>query len=131
MSFRDDGAAALEWAASYLERVRELPVLAQVEPGEIRRALPASPPETGEPFSAVLRDLDEVLLPGITHWQHPGFFAYFATTGSIFATLTRGRPGRRACCFRSQATRIRRGPSRTRSSVSARLGARGSRRSRC
>src|SRR5437660_344375 len=80
--FRDDGAAALEWAASYLERVGELPVLAQVEPGEIRRALPESPPEVAEPFSAVLRDLDEVLLPGITHWQHPGFFAYFATTGS-------------------------------------------------
>jgi len=82
LSFRDDGAEALEWAASYLERVRDLPVLAQVEPGEIRRALPESPPEAGEPFSAVLRDLDEVLLPGITHWQHPGFFAYFATTGS-------------------------------------------------
>ncbi|TML10152.1 MAG: aspartate aminotransferase family protein, partial [Actinobacteria bacterium] len=82
VSFRDDGAAALEWAASYLERVHELPVLAQVEPGQIRRALPEAPPEAGEPFSAVLRDLDEVLLPGITHWQHPGFFAYFATTGS-------------------------------------------------
>src|SRR3989440_403233 len=82
LNFRDDGAAALEWAASYLERVRELPVLAQVEPGEIRRALPESPPEVAEPFSAVLRDLDEGLLPGITHWQHPRFFAYFATTGS-------------------------------------------------
>jgi aromatic-L-amino-acid decarboxylase len=82
MSFREDGAAALEWAASYLERVRDYPVLAQVEPGDIRRALPDAPPEAGEPFSAVLRDLDEVVLPGITHWQHPGFFAYFATTGS-------------------------------------------------
>jgi aromatic-L-amino-acid decarboxylase len=82
MSFREDGAAALEWAASYLERVREYPVLAQVEPGQIRRSLPEAPPEAGEPFEAVLRDLDEVLLPGITHWQHPGFFAYFATTGS-------------------------------------------------
>ncbi|HYX77203.1 MAG TPA: pyridoxal-dependent decarboxylase, partial [Gaiellaceae bacterium] len=80
--FREDGAAALEWAASYLDRVRDLPVLAQVAPGEIRSALPESPPETGEPFAAILRDLDEVLLPGITHWQHPGFFAYFATTGS-------------------------------------------------
>ena len=98
MKFREDGAAALEWAASYLERVRELPVLAQVEPGEIRRALPKSPPETGEPFAAVLRDLDEVLLPGITHWQHPGFFAYFATTGSIFVTRTLGRRPTRACC---------------------------------
>jgi aromatic-L-amino-acid decarboxylase len=82
VTFRDDGHAALDWAASYLERVRELPVLAQVQPGEIRAALPDAPPEQGEPFSAVLRDLDEVLLPGITHWQHPGFFAYFATTGS-------------------------------------------------
>jgi aromatic-L-amino-acid decarboxylase len=82
VSFRDDGQAALDWAAAYLERVRELPVLAQVQPGDIRAALPDSPPERGEPFADVLRDLDEVLLPGITHWQSPGFFAYFATTGS-------------------------------------------------
>src|SRR5919202_1922421 len=82
MSFRDDGAAALEWAARYLERVGEYPVLAQVEPGEIRSRLPASPPDTGEPFADVLRDLDELLLPGITHWQSPRFFAYFAATAS-------------------------------------------------
>jgi aromatic-L-amino-acid decarboxylase len=82
LTFREDGAAALEWAARYLERVGELPVLAQVEPGEIRARLPASPPEQAEPFADVLRDLDEVLLPGITHWQHPRFFAYFATTAS-------------------------------------------------
>ena len=82
MTFREDGAEALEWAARYLERVGELPVLAQVQPGEIRAKLPASPPETGEPFSAVLRDLEEVLLPGITHWQHPRFFGYFAVTAS-------------------------------------------------
>ena len=79
---RQDGAAALEWVASYLERVRELPVLAQVEPGEITAALPAAPPEEPEPFAHVLRDLDDVLLRGITHWQSPRFFAYFATTGS-------------------------------------------------
>src|SRR5205085_10344328 len=82
LTFREDGAAALEWAARYLERVDELPVLAQVAPGEIRARLPASPPEQAEPFADVLRDLDEVLLPGITHWQHPRFFAYFATTAS-------------------------------------------------
>ena len=81
-TFRDDGAAALEWAASYLERVRELPVLSRVEPGAVRAALPERAPETAEPFSAVLRDLDEVLLPGLTHWQSPRYFAYFATTGS-------------------------------------------------
>ena len=81
-TFRDDGAAALDWAAEYLERVRELPVLSTVEPGAIRAALPATAPETAEPFSAVLRDLDDVLLPGLTHWQSPRYFAYFATTGS-------------------------------------------------
>lgn len=80
--FRVDGAAALEWVARYLEGVGEHPVLAQVEPGEIRAALPSSPPNQGEPFAAVLRDLDRVLLPGTTHWNHPRFFAYFATSGS-------------------------------------------------
>jgi len=82
MSFREDGGAALDWVADYLERVRELPVLAAVQPGEVRSRLPASPPETAEPFASVLRDLDDVLLPGLTHWQSPRFFAYFATTGS-------------------------------------------------
>ena len=82
VDLRADGAAALEWAASYLERVSELPVLAQVSPGDIRARLPDSAPEEGEPFAAVLRDLDEVLLPGVTHWQHPRYFAYFATSAS-------------------------------------------------
>ena len=82
MTFRDDGYAAVDWAAGYLERVGELPVLAQVEPGEIRARLPESAPEQGEPFSAVLEDLDRVLLDGITHWQSPRFMAYFATSGS-------------------------------------------------
>jgi aromatic-L-amino-acid/L-tryptophan decarboxylase len=80
--FRADGKAALEWVARYLEGVGEQPVLSQVEPGEIRAALPSSPPERGEPFTAVLRDLDRVLVPGTTHWNHPRFFAYFATSGS-------------------------------------------------
>jgi aromatic-L-amino-acid decarboxylase len=82
VSFRDDGAAALEWAARYLERVGDYPVLAQVQPGDITARLPASPPEHGEPFENVLRDVDEILLAGITHWQSPRFFAYFAATAS-------------------------------------------------
>jgi aromatic-L-amino-acid/L-tryptophan decarboxylase len=82
MSFRDDGAAAVDWVASYLERVGEFPVLAQVEPGELRSKLPPSPPESAEPFAAILRDLDDVLLPAVTHWQSPRFFAYFANTGA-------------------------------------------------
>ena len=80
MTFRDDGAAALDWAARYLEQVGDYPVLAQVEPGQIRAQLPSSPPEHGEPFANVLRDLDEILLPGITHWQSPRFFAYFSVS---------------------------------------------------
>ena len=81
-SFREDGALALDWVASYLERVREFPVLSQVEPGALRAALPATPPDEPEAFSNVVADLDSILLPGITHWQSPRFFAYFATTGS-------------------------------------------------
>ena len=80
--FRDDLAAASDWVADALEVVGDLPVLAQVEPGEIRARLPAAPPDEGEPFANVLRDLDEILLPGVTHWQHPRFFAYFAVSAS-------------------------------------------------
>ncbi|MBV9839600.1 MAG: aminotransferase class V-fold PLP-dependent enzyme [Solirubrobacterales bacterium] len=86
-TLRADGPAALEWAASYLERVGELPVLAQVKPGEIRDRLPATAPEQPEPFADVLRDLDEILLPGTTHWQHPRYFAYFATSACEPAIL--------------------------------------------
>jgi len=82
VTFREDGAAALEWAARYLEQVGDFPVLAQVEPGDIRSRLPAAPPEQSEPFANVLRDLDEILLPGTTHWQSPRFFAYFANSAA-------------------------------------------------
>jgi aromatic-L-amino-acid decarboxylase len=82
VSFRDDLDRASEWVDAYLKRVGELPVAAQVEPGAIRALLPESAPEHGEPFEALLRDLDEVILPGITHWNHPRFFAWFANTGS-------------------------------------------------
>jgi aromatic-L-amino-acid decarboxylase len=87
VDLRADGQAALEWAAGYLERVGELPVLAQVSPGEIRARLPRHAPEEPEPFANVLRDLDEVLLAGVTHWQHPRYFAYFATCSSEPAIL--------------------------------------------
>ena len=69
MSFRDDGHAAVDWVAGYLDTVRERPVLAQVQPGDLRTRLPAEAPADPEPFAAVLRDLDDVLMPGITHWQ--------------------------------------------------------------
>lgn len=75
--FRHWGREAVEWVARYLERLEEFPVLSQVEPGDIRASLPAHPPEHGEQFDAVLHDLDQVILPGITHWQSPRFFGYF------------------------------------------------------
>jgi aromatic-L-amino-acid decarboxylase len=80
--FREDGYAAVDWAAAYRERVAELPVLAQVSPGELSARLPASAPEQGEPFANILRDLDELIVPAMTNWQHPRFFAYFAITAS-------------------------------------------------
>ncbi|MBV8258000.1 MAG: aspartate aminotransferase family protein, partial [Actinobacteria bacterium] len=82
MDFREDGAAALEWAARYLERVDELPVLAQVTPGELSARLPASAPEQAEPFADILRDLDELIVPALTNWQSPRFFAFFSVTAS-------------------------------------------------
>ena len=82
MNLAEDGRAALDWVVDYLDRVEDLPVLAQVKPGEIRARLPQQPPTDPEPFENVLRDLDEVLLPGITHWQSPNYFAYFSITGS-------------------------------------------------
>ena len=82
MSFRDDGYAAVDWVAQYLDRVGELPVLAQVAPGELSAKLPPAAPEAGEPFANVLRDLDDLIVPALTNWQHPRFFAYFAVTAS-------------------------------------------------
>jgi aromatic-L-amino-acid decarboxylase len=82
MTFRDDLELAADWVDDYLRRVGELPVAAQITPGKVRARLPESAPEQGESFEAMLRDLDEVILPGLTHWNHPRFFAWFANTGS-------------------------------------------------
>src|SRR5205807_4770535 len=82
VTFTDDGYAAVDWVARYLEHVGDLPVLAQVAPGELSSQLPESAPEQGEPFANVLRDLDELLVPALTNWQHPRFFAYFAVAAS-------------------------------------------------
>ena len=73
---------AAGWIERYLDGVDRLPVMARVEPGEIAAALPAHPPTHGEPLEAILADVDRVLVPGITHWNHPGFMAYFGISGS-------------------------------------------------
>src|SRR3989304_8676759 len=70
-----------------MERVEQYPVLSRVAPGEVRSRLPHSPPQVGEPFEAILRDVDDIIMPGITHWQSPSFFAYFAANGSAPAVL--------------------------------------------
>ena len=80
--FREWGHRFVEWVADYLEDVGRYPVLARVEPGDVRQGLAAEAPVRGEPVEALFRDFKSVIVPGITHWNHPGFFAYFATTGS-------------------------------------------------
>ncbi len=88
--FRRYGRQVVDWVADYHEKIESYPVLSQVAPGEVRGQLPAAPPEHGEPFEAVLADLDRVIMPGITHWQHPSFFAYYpanATGPAMLAEL--------------------------------------------
>jgi aromatic-L-amino-acid decarboxylase len=80
--FRQWGHEFVDWVSDFLSHPEQYPVLAQVEPGDIRSRLPASPPEEGEPMKDIFRDFRETLLPGVTHWNHPTFFAYFSITGS-------------------------------------------------
>ena len=80
--FRRWGHAVVDWVAEYQKRVESLPVLSQVQPGEIRARLPQAPPQQGEPFAAILDDLDRCILPGLTHWQSPNFFAFFPANTS-------------------------------------------------
>jgi len=80
--FRACAAAVIDWIAGYQRRVETLPVLARTNPGEIRAALPRTPPALGEPFPAILADIERVILPGVTHWQSPNFFAYFPANTS-------------------------------------------------
>jgi len=85
--FRRHGRAVVDWIADYYERVESLPVLSRVEPGEIRASLPSEPPLRGEAFEAILADMERCVLPGITHWQSPNFFAFFPANSSGPAVL--------------------------------------------
>jgi aromatic-L-amino-acid decarboxylase len=80
--FRKWGHAVVDWLAEYQETVESLPVLAQTKPGEIRGLLPPHPPQRGESFAAVMADLEKVIMPGVTHWQSPNFFAFFPANNS-------------------------------------------------
>ena len=76
------GKDLVDWIADYHEKIETFPVLSRVAPGEIRKRLPPDPPETGERFDAMMKDVEEIVLPGITHWQSPSFFAYFPSNSS-------------------------------------------------
>ena len=80
--FRRYGRAVVDWIADYYQRIESFPVLSQVKPGQIRASLPAEPPVQGEPFEAILKDVEELILPGVTHWQSPNFFAFFPANTS-------------------------------------------------
>ena len=85
--FRRHGRSVIDWIANYQDSLASYPVLSQSAPGDVLAALPNAAPHSGEPFDAFLRDLDAVILPGITHWQHPSFFAYFPANASGPAIL--------------------------------------------
>ncbi|MGA7217094.1 MAG: pyridoxal-dependent decarboxylase [Candidatus Sulfotelmatobacter sp.] len=80
--FRRHGHEVIDWIADYQARIESFPVLSQVKPGQVRDSLPANPPAQGEPFDALLGDVENLILPGITHWQSPNFFAYFPCNAS-------------------------------------------------
>ena len=80
--FRRQGHAMVDWIADYRARIESFPVLSRVQPGEIRAKLPGAPPAQGEPFDQILADIDRVILPGITHWQSPNFYAFFPSNSS-------------------------------------------------
>jgi len=80
--FRRHGHAVVDWIADYHSRIESFPVLSQVKPGQIRASLPANPPAHGEPFDVLLKDVEKLILPGVTHWQSPNFFAYFPCNAS-------------------------------------------------
>lgn len=85
--FRKLGHELIEWIAAYRERVETMPVRAQTEPGETRAKLPAAPPAAGSSLDGLLSDLDDVVLPGLSHWQHPSWFAYFPGNASLASVL--------------------------------------------
>jgi aromatic-L-amino-acid decarboxylase len=88
--FRQFGHQLVDWIADYFERIEDLPVLPPIEPGELKAKLPMHPPAKGESMDQIIADVDRLIVPALTHWSHPSFFAYFATSTSapgIFGEL--------------------------------------------
>ena len=85
--FRAAGHRLIDWIADYRARAGSLPVMARTEPGDVKRQLPASPPTEAEAFEAIVADLDRIVVPGLSHWQHPSFFGYFPSNGLLASVL--------------------------------------------
>jgi aromatic-L-amino-acid decarboxylase len=85
--FRKIGHQLIDWIADYRARVAELPVRSRVEPGAVRAQLPATPPVQPEGFDAIFNDLEQIILPGLSHWQHPNFYGYFPSNGELASVL--------------------------------------------
>src|SRR5579863_3133140 len=85
--FRKYGHQLIDWVADYRARIADLPVMAQTKPGEIRAQLPSKPPDAPESFEEIFKDLDRVILPGLSHWQHPRFFGYFPANSDLSSVL--------------------------------------------
>jgi len=85
--FRKAGHQLIDWVADYRARIAALPVAPSTQPGEIRRQLPADPPDAPESFDAIFRDLDSIVMPGLLHWQHPSFFGFFPANAALSSVL--------------------------------------------
>src|SRR5215470_8879048 len=85
--FRSYGHRLIDWIADYRTRLADRPVMARTAPGEVKNQLPPSPPEQPEDFEGVFRDLERIILPGLSHWQHPQFFGYFPANASLASVL--------------------------------------------
>ena len=85
--FRKLGHELVEWVADYRERIGEFPVMSRLQPGEVEALLPVAPPARAEGLEAIVADLERVVLPGITHWNHPGWFAYFPSNTDLSSVL--------------------------------------------
>src|SRR5262249_20310964 len=85
--FRRIGHQVIDWIADYRAHIEELPVRSTVEPGEVRAQLPHTPPTQPESFDDIFKDLEQIIMPGLSHWQHPNFFGYFPGNGELSAVL--------------------------------------------
>ena len=85
--FRRTGYQLVDWIADYRARIADLPVMSGVEPGWVSAQLPAVPPDEPEPFDGIVHDLEQIVMPGLLHWQHPRFFGYFPANGDLASVL--------------------------------------------